>query len=80
MISQSTIVEILDTAKKLTRDNAKVMGIFKLSGIDVKEDLSFVSFQGDPGACARNLMSNLSSFPILKVAAKNIFHKAGVTF
>ncbi|MBI5427818.1 MAG: hypothetical protein HZA02_06005 [Nitrospinae bacterium] len=76
---QKSIVEILDTAKKLTPQKTEVENIFQSAGIKVTGDLAFVSFNGNPESCVKTLMEKLSAMPVVKISAKRIFRDGGIT-
>lgn len=76
---QKAVVEILDSAKKLTPDKAQVESLFQASGIKVDGNLAFIAFNGNPDGCVKALMDKLSAMPVVKISAKRILRNEGIT-
>ncbi|MBI5178480.1 MAG: hypothetical protein HZA04_04400 [Nitrospinae bacterium] len=79
MNPKAVIEEILDTAQKLSLEKDRIKGIFQKSGINVDGNGKVASVNGDPLAALKSLMDNLSEMAVVKISAKQIVRKAGLT-
>ena len=75
---EKEIIEILDSTKKLTTNNALVASIFQSAGIFVDDGLSLVLLTGNAETCVNSLMGKLSAMPVIKILAKRILWNRGL--
>ncbi len=79
MDAKSVIGEILDTGLKLSTEKDRIKDIFVKSGIIVTGDMKVGGVNGDPLAALKKLMDSLTEMAVLKINAKQIIRKAGIT-
>ncbi len=71
--------EILHTALKVSLEKERILAIFERSGIHVDGQMHIVNIAGEPLAAIKSLMNNLSELAVVKISAKQIIRKAGLT-
>lgn len=64
---------------KLTLEREKLAVAFKISGINLDADMRVTSINGDPLAALERLMRHLSELPVVKISAKQVIRRAGLT-
>lgn len=79
MDEKEVIELILITALKLTQDEEKLVTLLTDTGISLNEDLSLHSIDGLPTEVLKKLMVNLTQLPVVKISAKQIIRKSGLT-
>lgn len=79
MNTRAIIEEILAMALKLTLEREKLAVAFKISGISLDADLRVTGISGDPQIALKRLMQNLSELPVVKISAKQVIRRAGLT-
>lgn len=79
MNPRAVIEEILATALKLTLEREKLAVVFKISGISLDADMHVTGINGDPQIALKRLMQNLSELAVVKISAKQVIRRAGMT-
>lgn len=79
MDTKSAIEEILNTSLKLSTEKERIRNIFVKSGIKVTGDMKVGGMDGDIYDVLRKLMENLTEMAVLKINAKQVIRKAGIT-
>jgi hypothetical protein len=79
MNPKAIIEEILDTAQKLSLEKDRIKGIFQKSGITLDGGMKVSAIAGDPLAALKTLMDNLAEMAVVKISAKQIIRKAGLS-
>lgn len=79
MNPKAIIEEILDTAQKLSLEKDRIKGIFQKSGVALDGNMKVASISGDPLAVLKTLMDNLAEMAVVKISAKQIIRKAGLS-
>lgn len=79
MKTRAVIEEILATALKVTLERERLAVAFKISGIGVDADMRVTAINGDPRIALKTLMQNLSEFAVVKISAKQVIRRAGLT-
>lgn len=79
MSPRAVIEEILATALKLTLEREKLAVAFKISGISLDADMRVTGINGDPQTALKRLMQNLSELAVVKISAKQVIRRAGIT-
>jgi len=79
MDAKDVIAEILDTAQKVSTEKDKIKAIFEKSGVTVSGDMKVGGVNGDALAVLKNLMSNLTEMAVVKISAKQVVRKAGLS-
>jgi hypothetical protein len=73
------IQEILDSAQKLSLEKDRIRGIFQKSGVMVDANMRVSAVNGDPTAVLKALMDNLSEMAVVKISAKQVLRRAGMS-
>lgn len=73
------IQEILDSAQKLSLEKDRIRGIFQKSGVVVDADMRVSAVSGDPTDVLKALMDNLSEMAVVKISAKQVLRRAGLS-
>ncbi len=76
---RAVIEEILATALKVTNERERLSVAFKISGINLDADMRITDINGDPQKALQRLMHNLSELAVVKISAKQIIRRAGLT-
>ncbi len=76
---RAVIDEILATALKVTLEKEQLAAIFKKSGINLDADMRVTVIRGDHKAALVALMQNLSELAVVKISAKQVIRRAGLT-
>jgi len=79
MNPKAIIEEILDTAQKLSLEKDRIKGIFQKSGVTLDGNMKVSAIAGDPLAVLKSLMDNLAEMAVVKISAKQIIRKAGLS-
>ncbi|MBI3580956.1 MAG: hypothetical protein HY098_02590 [Nitrospinae bacterium] len=79
MNRKQVIQEILDSAQKLSLEKERIRGIFQKSGVVVDFDMRVTAVNGDPTAVIKVLMDNLTEMAVVKISAKQVLRRAGLT-
>jgi hypothetical protein len=79
MDAKLVVGEILDTGLKLSTEKDRIKNIFVKSGVGVTGDMKVDRIDGDPMVVLKKLMDNLTEMAVLKINAKQIIRKAGIT-
>lgn len=69
------IQSILLEGAKLTKDMDKLKSIAELSGIYVDDAFQILGMQTDAETAMERLMKNLSTFPVIQIAAQKLLLK-----
>lgn len=77
---QIAISEVLESTKSLVGDKTLIVAVFRISGIEIDNELNFVSFLKPPESCIKELANNLSFLPMAKGSAQRILQKSGLQF
>lgn len=79
MNPHAVIEEILATALKVTVERERLAVAFKISGINLDADMRVTAINGDPLIALKKLMQNLSDLAVVKISAKQVIRRAGLT-
>lgn len=79
MNPKAVIEEILDTAQKLSLEKDRIRNIFTKSGVVLDGGMKVSAVSGDPLAVLKALMDNLAEMAVVKISAKQIIRKAGLS-
>ncbi|MBI5749530.1 MAG: hypothetical protein HZA00_10430 [Nitrospinae bacterium] len=79
MDAKLVVGEILDTGLKLSTEKDRIKNIFVKSGVKVTGDMKVEGVDGDAISVLKKLMDNLTEMAVLKINAKQIIRKAGIT-
>ncbi|MBI3582536.1 MAG: hypothetical protein HY096_01130 [Nitrospinae bacterium] len=79
MDAKLVVGEILDTGLKLSTEKDRIKNIFVKSGVKVTGDMKVEGVDGDAINVLKKLMDNLTEMAVLKINAKQIIRKAGIT-
>ncbi len=79
MNTRAVIEEILATALKVTLERERLAVAFKISGISLDADMRITGINGDPQIALKTLMHNLSELAVVKISAKQVIRRAGLT-
>ncbi len=77
---QIAVSEILQSTKALVGDKSLIVAVFRISGIEIDDELNFVTFLKNPEHCTRELANNLALLPMTKGSAQRILQKSGLQF
>lgn len=73
------IQEMLDSAQKLSLEKDRIRGIFQKSGVVVDANMRVSTVNGDPTAVLKALMDNLTEMAVVKISAKQVLRRAGLS-
>ena len=79
MDAKLVVGEILDMGLKLSTEKDRIKNIFVKSGVKVTGDMKVEGVDGDAISVLKKLMDNLTEMAVLKINAKQIIRKAGIT-
>lgn len=79
MNPKQVIQEMLDAAQKLSSEKDRIRGIFQKSGVVVDVNLRVSAVDGDPMAVLKVLMDNLTEMAVVKISAKQVLRRAGLS-
>ena len=78
MDPKDVISEILETSFKLSKEEERIIEIFKNSGVKI-DDGVVTGVDGEAKIVLRSLMDNLSAMAVIKISAKQIIRKSGIS-
>lgn len=78
MDSKDVISEILETSFKLSMEKDRILEIFKKSGVVIDGE-EVVGVDGEAKTVLKSLMENLSAMAVIKISAKQIIRKSGLS-
>lgn len=79
MNPRAVIEEVLATALKVTLEKERLAIIFQKSGIGLNAEMRITDISGDPLVALKALMRNLSGLAVVKISAKQVVRRAGLT-
>ncbi len=79
MNTRAVIEEILAIALKVTLERERLAAVFTKSGINLDADMRMTVIKGDHMAALKALMQNLSELAVVKISAKQVIRRAGLT-
>ncbi len=79
MKSKQVIQEMLDSAQKLSLEKDRIRGIFQKSGVVVDDNMRVSAVNGDPQAVLKALMDNLTEMAVVKISAKQVLRRNGLS-
>ncbi len=79
MEAKEVIEQILETALQVSSEKDRLKAIFEKSGISISDDMKVSGINGDSIAVMATLMSNLAEMAVVKISAKQIIRKGGIT-
>ncbi len=74
----TALKEIIKVSLKVSDSSKVIKEIFEQSLIELSEELEPKSFLGPQEECLRNLIVNLSKYPVARISAKKIFVDHGI--
>lgn len=76
---KAVIEEILATGLKVSLERERLAVIFQKSGIRLDAEMRIAEISGDPLIALKSLMRNLSDLAVVKISAKQVVRRAGLT-
>lgn len=80
MEPEIVLQDILDMAQKVSVEANRIKNIFEKSGIPVSDDMKIGDTKGNGMILLKNLMNNLTEMAVVKISAKQVIRKSGLSF
>jgi len=79
MNTEQVFQEIMDMGQKVSVETDRIKKIFEKSGIEVNSEMKISGINGDPVVTLKTLMDNLSEMAVVKISAKQVIRKSGIS-